>query len=177
MAERPRRNPRYANRKHNRNDGDAEIENPPIPPPGIGQSQVDLMAIATIVVTTLQGLENTNPNLPPNGIKYHYEFLRKNRCPVFEGDADPEAGQSWIMNVETQLRLLEVPEALKADVVVVFLEDKASKWWETVSPAMAAAGAITWQQFKDAFLRQYYPAEVRLHKLSEFENLSQTPEM
>ncbi|XP_075507634.1 uncharacterized protein LOC142544473 [Primulina tabacum] len=42
---------------------------------------------------------------------------------------------------------------------------------------MTAAGPITWQHFKEAFLKQYYPAEVRLQKLSEFENFSQAPDM
>ncbi|XP_075486328.1 uncharacterized protein LOC142525931 [Primulina tabacum] len=45
------------------------------------------MAIATIVATTLQGLGNPNANQPPpppppNGVKFHYESLRKNRCPT-----------------------------------------------------------------------------------------------
>ncbi|XP_075473862.1 uncharacterized protein LOC142504906 [Primulina tabacum] len=140
------------------------------------------MAIATIVATTLQGLGNPNANQPPpppppNGIKFHYESFRKNRCPTFRGDADPEIGQSWLKSVETQLRLLEVPEALKVDVVVPFLEDRAAKWWEAVSPAMIATGPVTWQNFRETFLKQYYPAEVRLQKLSEFENLTQAPNM
>ncbi|XP_075515553.1 uncharacterized protein LOC142550200 [Primulina tabacum] len=142
------------------------------------------MAIATIVATTLQGLENPNANQPPpppppppSGIKFHYESLRKNRCLAFRGDADLEVGQSWLKSIETQLRLLEVPDALKVDVIVPFLEDKAAKWWEAVSPAMTAAGPITWRIFRETFLKQYYPAEVRLQKLSEFENLTQAPNM
>ncbi|XP_073291036.1 uncharacterized protein [Primulina huaijiensis] len=126
------------------------------------------MAIATIVATTLQGLMNQNVNQqppppPPNGIKFHYESLRKNRFPTFKGDADPEVGQ--------------IPEALKVDVIVPFLEYKAGKWWEAISPAMTATGPITWQHFRDAFLKQYYPAEVRLQKLSEFESFTQAPDM
>ncbi|XP_075485291.1 uncharacterized protein LOC142525011 [Primulina tabacum] len=140
------------------------------------------MAIATIVATTLQGLMNPNANQPPppppqHGVKYHYESLRKNRCPTFSGAADPKVSQSWLKGVETQLRLLEVPDALKVDVMVPFLEDRASKWWEAISPSMTAAGPITWQRFKEAFLKQFYPAEVRLQKLSEFENFSQAPDM
>ncbi|XP_073064111.1 uncharacterized protein [Primulina eburnea] len=182
MAGRPprqNRNPRYANINR---EGRQENEQGNRPPPAVNLSRADLMAIATIVATTLQGLGNQNANQPPpppppNGVKFHHESLRKNRCPTFRGDADPEVGQSWLKSVETQLRLLEVPEALKVDVIVPFLEDRAAKWWEAVSPAMTAAGPMTWQRFREAFLKQYYPAEVRLQKLSEFENFSQAPDM
>ncbi|XP_073030785.1 uncharacterized protein [Primulina eburnea] len=182
MAGRPprqNRNPRYANNNNN-NDNTNEEGNGP--PPQFNLNQADLMAIATIVATTLQGLVNPNANQQPppppqHGVKFHYESLRKNRCPTFSGAADPEVSQNWLKSVETQLRLLEVPDALKVDVVVPFLEDKAAKWWEAASPAMTAAGPITWRIFRETFLKQYYPAEVRLQKLSEFENLSQAPDM
>ncbi|XP_075483614.1 uncharacterized protein LOC142523767 [Primulina tabacum] len=179
MAGRPprqNRNPRYTNANR---EGGHENEQGNGPSPAVNLSQADLMAIATIVATTLQGLGNQNANQPPppNGIRFHYESLRKNRCPTFSGAADPEVSQSWLKSVETQLRLLEVPEALKVDVTVPFLEDKAGKWWEAISPALTAAGPMTWQRFREAFLKQYYPAEVRLQKLSEFENFTQTPDM
>ncbi|XP_075486417.1 uncharacterized protein LOC142526027 [Primulina tabacum] len=134
MAGRPprqNRNPRYVNN----NNANKEDNGPPLE---LSLNPADLMAIATIVATTLQGLVNPNANQPPppppqHGVKYHYESLRKNRCPNFSGVADPEVSQSWLKSVETQLRLLEVPE--------------------------------------------YYPAEVRLQKLSEFENFIQAPDM
>ncbi|XP_075524472.1 uncharacterized protein LOC142556859 [Primulina tabacum] len=181
MAGRPprqNRNPRYANNNNNNNTNEEGNG----PPPQFNLNQADLMAIATIVATTLQGLVNPNANQQPppppqHGVKFHYESLRKNRCPTFSGAADPEVSQSWLKSVETQLRLLEVPDALKVDVTVPFLEDKAAKCWEAVSPAMTAAGPITWRIFQETFLKQYYPAEVRLQKLSEFENLSQAPDM
>ncbi|XP_073020904.1 uncharacterized protein [Primulina eburnea] len=180
MAGRPprqNRNPRYANNNNNNTNEEGNG-----PPPQFSLNQADLMAIATIVATTLQGLVNPNANQQPppppqHGVKFHYESLRKNRCPTFSGAADPEVSQSWLKSVETQLRLLEVPDALKVNVIVPFLEDKVAKWWEAVSPAMTAAGPITWRIFRETFLKQYYPAEVRLQKLSEFENLSQAPDM
>ncbi|XP_073064039.1 uncharacterized protein [Primulina eburnea] len=135
MAGRPprnNRNPRYAN-TNNRNDnnGNTNPDGNPLPlPPRVGLSQADLMAIATIVATTIQGLGNLNanqqPQPPPQGeIKFHYESLHKNRCPTFQGDADPELGQNWLKNVETQMLLLEIPNALRVDVIVPFLEGKA----------------------------------------------------
>ncbi|XP_073290760.1 uncharacterized protein [Primulina huaijiensis] len=182
MAGRPPRQNRHPRGANTDRGGGPANEQGNGPPPAIILSRADLMAIATIVATTLQGLGNQNANQPPpppppNGIKFHYESLRKNRCPTFSGAADPEVNQSWLKSVETQHRLLEVPEALKVDVTVPFLEDKAGKWWEAISPAMTVAGPITWQRFREAFLKQYYPTEVRLQKLSEFENFTQTPDM
>ncbi|XP_073051286.1 uncharacterized protein [Primulina eburnea] len=184
MAERPHRsnrNPRYANRNNDCNNNNSE-DTPP--PARVGLSREDLMAIATIVATTLQGMSHLNTNTnqpppppPPNGIKHHYESLRRNRVPTFDGNPDPEVGQGWLKNIEIQLQLLEVPNELKVTVVTPFLEEKAAKWWETISANMTEVGPITWQRFREAFLKQYYPAELRLKLLSEFENFTQTPDM
>ncbi|XP_075499254.1 uncharacterized protein LOC142537639 [Primulina tabacum] len=142
------------------------------------------MAVATIVAATLQGFVNPLANAiqppqkpQPRGIKYNYESLRRNRVPTFDGNPDPEVSHNWLKNVELQLHLLEVPEELRVEVVIPFLEDRARKWWETVSPSLAKVEDITWQIFKRHFLKQYYPAEFRLQKLNEFENFRQTPDM
>ncbi|KZV39384.1 hypothetical protein F511_30604 [Dorcoceras hygrometricum] len=87
------------------------------------------MAIATIVATTLQGLVNPNnnqappPTPPPRGTKYYYESLRKNKAPTFDGSPDAEVAQTWRKNIETQLRLLEVPDAVKVDVITPLLDE------------------------------------------------------
>ncbi|XP_075499237.1 uncharacterized protein LOC142537621 [Primulina tabacum] len=70
-----------------------------------------------------------------------------------------------------------LPEELRVEVVTPFLEDRARKLWETVSPSLAEVEDITWQIFKIEFLKQYYPAEFRLQKLNEFENFRHTPDM
>ncbi|XP_073318139.1 uncharacterized protein [Primulina huaijiensis] len=78
------------------------------------------MAIGTIVAATLQGFVNPNANQPPpsppaqNGTKQHYESLRRARVPNFDGSSDPEVGQNWMKEVENHLRLLEVPQKIKA---------------------------------------------------------------
>ncbi|XP_073046190.1 uncharacterized protein [Primulina eburnea] len=97
----------------------------------------------------------------------HYEALRRARVPNFDGSTDPEVGHNWMKEVENHLRLLEVPQRIRVDVITPFLVDKAAKWWEGVSPAMLEVGPITWQRFREAFLRQYFPTAVRVQKLAE----------
>ncbi|KZV18140.1 hypothetical protein F511_30150 [Dorcoceras hygrometricum] len=48
---------------------------------------------------------------------------------------------------------------------------------EEVEPTMTANGQITWQRFWEAFLKQYFPMEVRMQRLSEFETFTQTADM
>ncbi|XP_073289952.1 uncharacterized protein [Primulina huaijiensis] len=173
------RNPRYNNRNNNRNDEDAQQQ----PPPAVGLSQADLMAIAMIVATTLQGFVNPNANQPPppppaqNGTKQHYEALQRARFPNFDGSSDPEVGQNQMKEVENHVRLLEVPQEIRVDVITPFLIDKSAKWWEGVSPAMLEAEPINWQRFREAFLRQYFRTAVRVQELSEFESLVQETNM
>ncbi|KZT75724.1 hypothetical protein F511_47251 [Dorcoceras hygrometricum] len=99
-----------------RNNGGEGSSNPNA---GGGLSREDLMAIATIVATTLQGLVKPNNNQapppppPPRGTNFYYESLRKNKAPTFDGSHDHEVAQTWMNNIETQLRLLEVQTRLK----------------------------------------------------------------
>ncbi|XP_073038307.1 uncharacterized protein [Primulina eburnea] len=148
---RQNRNPRYANNNNTTTNTNEEGNGPP---PQFNLNQADLMAIATIVATTLRGW-----------------------CPTFSGAADPEVSQNWLKSVETQLRLLEVPDALKVDVVVPFLEDKAAKWWEASLASHDRCGANHMAYLPRNISETVLPAEVRLQKLSEFENLSQAPDM
>ncbi|XP_073017822.1 uncharacterized protein [Primulina eburnea] len=116
-------------------------ENPT--PPRVNLSQEDMMAIATIVATTLQGFVNPLAN-------------------TIQPPPEPQP---------------QIPEELRVEVVTIFLEDRARKWWETVSPYLAEVEEITWQIVKREFLKQYYPAVFRLQKLGEFKNFKQAPDM
>ncbi|XP_075479449.1 uncharacterized protein LOC142520334 [Primulina tabacum] len=126
MAGRPprqNRNPRYANNNNNNNNNNTNEEGNG-PPPQFNLNQADLMAIATIVATTLQGLVNPNANQqhpppPHHGVKFHYESLRKNRCPTFSGAADPKAPDMSVVEYTSQFNALgSYAPAIMADEVL-----------------------------------------------------------
>ncbi|XP_073133524.1 uncharacterized protein [Henckelia pumila] len=171
------RNPRYANPRGSEEEGEDQRNHHPR-----RLSREDLMAIATVLETTLHGLGNAPganppPPPPPQGTKYHYEALKKARVPNFKGGSDPETAQKWMKEMETNSRLMEVPHDISVEVSTPFLTGEAAKWWEGVSPPMAQMGPITWPRFREAFLKHYFPTAVKMQRLSEFENLKQTPEM
>ncbi|PIN00996.1 hypothetical protein CDL12_26501 [Handroanthus impetiginosus] len=42
---------------------------------------------------------------------------------------------------------------------------------------MLAEGLITWARFREAYLKHFFPNAVRLQKMTEFDNLTQLPDM
>ncbi|XP_075481158.1 uncharacterized protein LOC142521869 [Primulina tabacum] len=177
LARPPRnnRNPRGVNQNKN--------ENPPSPP-RVNLSREYMMAMTTIVAATLQGIVNPianaiqpPPEPQPRGMKYHYESLRRNQVPNFDGNPDSKVSHNWLKNLETQLHLLKIHEELKVEVVTPFLGKRARKGWETISSSLAEVDQISWQIFRNEFSKQYYPAEFRLQKLSEFESFKQISDM
>ncbi|KAL0409461.1 UNVERIFIED_CONTAM: hypothetical protein Sradi_1880500 [Sesamum radiatum] len=186
MTGRPRRttqNPRYTAPFDNYH------EEPPLQPPPPphanyqGLRQEDLVAIATMVAQAITQTQNQQqaqapPELPATlGTKTHYEALRRAHVPTFDGTHDPEVVQAWLKQMEDNFELMEVPIEIRPRVVVPFLVGEAAKWWEGVSPVMLTEGPITWAQFREAYLRHYFPNSIRLQKMAEFDNLTQTPGM
>ncbi|XP_075515808.1 uncharacterized protein LOC142550619 [Primulina tabacum] len=84
------------------------------------------MAIATIVAATLQGFVNPlanaiqpPPEPQPRGIKYHYESLRRNRVPTFDGNPDPEAPDMSVMEYTSRFNDLgtDVPPIMSDETL------------------------------------------------------------
>ena len=70
------------------------------------------------------------------GLKNHFESLRKARAPNFEGGSEPEKAEKWIGELETNFRMLEVPEEFKAELASSFLTGEGEKWWKAIGPTL-----------------------------------------
>ncbi|KAL3499691.1 hypothetical protein ACH5RR_038784 [Cinchona calisaya] len=67
---------------------------------------------------------------------------------------------------------------VRSEIIQPFLIGKAANWWEGVKLALVEGGQpVTWVQFKEAFLENYFPPSLHSQKITEFHNLIQTSEM
>ena len=100
---------------------------------------IDLNGLVNLVAQAMQTqnqlqqqLANLQTHQPNNnhggGLKNHFESLRKARAPNFEGGSDPEKAKKWIGELETDFRMLEVPEEFKAELASSFLTGEGEKW-------------------------------------------------
>lgn len=93
----------------------------------------------------------------------------------FDGiSLDPAIALSWLSSIETIFHYMKCPEEQKLQCAVFMLKDDALLWWEFVERSIDVTdGPVTWIQFKEAFLKKYYPSTTRSRKKNEFLNLKQ----
>ena len=111
--------------------------------PGNNPGQaINLNGLVNLVTQTMQtqnqlqqqlaNLQNQNNHNQPNqngeSLKNHFESMRKARAPNFEGGSDPEKAEKWVGELETNFRILEVPEGFKAELAASFLTREGEKW-------------------------------------------------
>ena len=92
---------------------------------------------------------------------------------TFDGSPNLDKVEKWLGEVETNFKLLQVPEEVKHEIITSFLVEDAEKWWSTVEPTIAQP--MNWEKYKEVFLNYFFPPDVHLQKMEEFESLKQIP--
>ncbi|XP_022967662.1 uncharacterized protein LOC111467107 [Cucurbita maxima] len=87
---------------------------------------------------------------------------------------DPTAAQMWIATMETTFESMRCPDDRKVACAAYVLQKDAEVWWadnkQNINPR---EGITTWETFKEANLKYYYPKETRIKKQQEFNHLTQ----
>ncbi|XP_028226353.1 uncharacterized protein LOC114407426 [Glycine soja] len=100
--------------------------------------------------------------------------FRKNHPPKFSGDYDPEGDRLWLAETEKIFEAMGCLEEHKVPYATFMLQGEAENWWKFVKPTLAAPrGVIPWNSFKDKFLDNYFPRDLRKRKAREFLDLKQ----
>ncbi|KAL3516593.1 hypothetical protein ACH5RR_023495 [Cinchona calisaya] len=88
---------------------------------------------------------------------------------------DPDEALNWIAQMETKFKALRFPEDVKVQVVIPFLVGNAENLWTSMEPMIdVAENDITWEEFKEMFLDQYFPRALRKKRQNDFYSLRQT---
>ncbi|XP_022969597.1 uncharacterized protein LOC111468580 [Cucurbita maxima] len=83
-------------------------------------------------------------------------------------NSQPDRGASWLKDFRRCL------DEHKVTCATYVLQKDAEVWWsdnkQSINPS---EGITTWETFKEAFLKYYYPKETRIKKQQEFNHLTQ----
>ena len=98
--------------------------------------------------------------------------FRKNHPPKFSGDYDPEGARLWLAETEKIFEAMGCLEEHKVLYATFMLQGEAENWWKFVKPSFVApGGVIPWNAFKEKFLENYFPRDLRKRKAREFLDL------
>ncbi|XP_042472372.1 uncharacterized protein LOC122055040 [Zingiber officinale] len=96
----------------------------------------------------------------------------KDRTTLFHGGADPWAARSWLKNLESTFWYMKCTDEEKVELAAYHLRDQAVTWWD-MQKTIFGEQHITWQMYREAFERQYFPVTFCLARRQEFLNLKQ----
>src|ERR1051325_7734914 len=100
--------------------------------------------------------------------------FQRNNPPLFKGTHDSEGAQRWLKEIERIFRVIDCTGELKARYGTHMLAEEAVDWWVATRTEMEEDGiALTWVVFRRAFLRRYFPEDIRGKKEVEFLELKQ----
>ncbi|XP_022973318.1 uncharacterized protein LOC111471874 [Cucurbita maxima] len=76
--------------------------------------------------------------------------------------------------METTFESMRCPDEHKVACATYVLQKDAEVWWSDNKQSInSGEGITTWENFKEAFLKYYYPKETRIKKQQEFNHLTQ----
>lgn len=110
-------------------------------------------------------------------MKTRYKVLRLTNALTCDQSHDPKVVQKWLKEMKDNFELMEVPIEVCARVVIPFLVNEATIWWEGVLLALLEEGPITWSRFREVFLNNFFQNALYLKKMVEFNNLVTTSNM
>ena len=93
--------------------------------------------------------------------------------PTFTGGGDPMVADHWFMEIEKVLEAMEITSnATRIRLAAFQLEGEAQVWWNWVRTSRDLE-AMTWAEFQELFMGQYFPDTTRHAKAQEFLELKQ----
>ncbi|XP_022938326.1 uncharacterized protein LOC111444461 [Cucurbita moschata] len=129
------------------------------------------MATQPMDATATQPTKNPQSD---RGASWLKDFRRYNPRPFVNSKEDPTTAQMWIANMETTFESMRCPDEHKVACAVYVLQKDAEVWWaDNKQNINLGEGITTWETFKEAFLKYYYPKETRIKKQQEFNHLTQ----
>src|ERR1051325_592622 len=100
--------------------------------------------------------------------------FQRNNPPLFKGTHDPEGAQKWLKEIERIFRVIDCAEGLKVRYGTHMLAEEADDWWVATRTELEEDGvALNWAVFRRAFLRRYFPEDIRGKKEIKFLELKQ----
>ncbi|CAH9112453.1 unnamed protein product [Cuscuta europaea] len=115
-------------------------------------------------------LQNNQPRHNSNDMETRVAMRNP---PSFLGQEDPIILENWIRTFDKLFDAINCPAEQRVDIAVYYLHEEADKWWVNVGPGLHAQPDFTWERFKHALRKRFYPPHVQAENYDKFLHLKQ----
>ena len=135
-------------------------------------------AIGATIATIAQGsvadatIAQASATAGQKGLSNHQRF-KAHHPPTFRGGGDPIIADNWFHQVEKILEAMEIiSDDTKIKLASFQLEGESQIWWDWVK-ASRDLKEMTWEEYREFFMSNFFPASARHAKSREFLELRQ----
>ncbi|CAH9100504.1 unnamed protein product [Cuscuta epithymum] len=137
--------------------------------PNAVPTNAELAQALTLLTQTITVAFQNQPN---NGNNMESRVAARNP-PSFHGQEDPVLLENWIRTFDKLFDAINCPADQRINIAVYYLHEEADKWWVHVGPGMIAQPDFTWDRFKRALRKRFYPPHVQAENRDKFLHLKQ----
>jgi len=101
------------------------------------------------------------------------KVMRTMGTEYFTGGIDPVKADDWRKLLENNFENARCPVEFQKDIIVHFLREEASHWWDGVLGNTPVQHVIFWEDFREEFNRKFFPQEAMDSLEDDFEELRQ----
>ena len=142
-------------------------------PPTFDQPPVfDQQAFVEVVGVTAAAIARASV-VDNQGGPSNLQRFRAHHPPIFTGGGDPMVADHWFLKIENVLEAMEITSNTTRIRLAAFqLEGEARVWWRWVRTSRDLE-VMTWAEFQELFMGNYFPETTRNAKAQEFLELKQ----
>ena len=85
-----------------------------------------------------------------------FEHFKKLNPLAFKGEFDPIVAESWILDLEKYLEVLNFSKTQKVVFATFMLGGEAKHWWRMEKRLLESQEPLVWEKFKDVFFKKYF---------------------
>ena len=100
------------------------------------------------------------------------EFLEL-KLHTFDVPSEPMDADDWLREMDRALTVAHVDVEDRVPYVTYLLSGQAMSWWENFQATRESGVEITWEEFKQAFLRNHIPDSLVERMREKFDPLTQ----
>ena len=90
--------------------------------------------------------------------------FKKLNPPAFKGESNPIVAESWTLDLENYIDVLNCSETQKVVFATFMLSSEVEHWWRMEKRLLRNEEPLVWVKFKKIFFKKYLPKRVHTVK-------------